>query len=176
MASSNQAQKSVRFKDTVNAEKPGDLLASIKKYYASSKFSDLTIHTLDQDLKVHRLVVCGQSEYFSRLYEGEWLESGMNEIDLKVDDPRAIEAMFHFMYGYRYDSSDSDQGRASPMLFAVKVYQVADKYQVPQLKDRAREKFKSIVETCWQTDDFPVAIEEAYKRTIKEDRSLRDIL
>ncbi|PYI33038.1 POZ domain-containing protein [Aspergillus indologenus CBS 114.80] len=176
MASSDPDQKSVDVKHDVNTEKPGDLLASIKNYYSSSEFSDLTVHTLDQDFQVHRVVVCGQSEYFSRLFQGTWPEAKENEIHLKEDDPRAIEAMFQFMYGFEYDSSGSDQGRTSPMLLNVKVYQVADKYQVPKLKDRAREKFKAIVETCWQMDDFPVAIEEAYKRTTKEDRSLRDIL
>ncbi|KAL2810604.1 hypothetical protein BJX63DRAFT_434120 [Aspergillus granulosus] len=47
-----------------------------------------------------------------------------NVIRLQDDDPRAIEAMIHFSYGFNYDSSGSGQGRTSPMLFNVKVYQI----------------------------------------------------
>ncbi|KAB8227528.1 hypothetical protein BDV23DRAFT_173276 [Aspergillus alliaceus] len=78
------------------------------------------------------------------------------------------------MYGIEYDSSGSDHGRVSPMLYNVRVYQIADKFALPQ--KRAKEKFENIVKVCWQTDDFPTAISEAYKRIYKEDRSLRDII
>jgi hypothetical protein len=37
-------------------------------YFLLSTFSDLTIHNRDQEFKVHQLVICGLSEYFSRLY------------------------------------------------------------------------------------------------------------
>jgi hypothetical protein len=84
--------------------------------------------------------------------------------------------MIHFMYGFDYDSSGSEHSRASPMLFNVKVYQIADKYVVPQLKLKAKEKFETIVQTCWKMDDFPVAIAEAYKCTLKTDRDLREPL
>lgn len=84
--------------------------------------------------------------------------------------------MIHFMYGFDYDSSGSDDSRTSPMLFNVKVYQIADKYVIPHLKQRAQEKFETIVATCWQMDDFPATIAEAYKCTLKTDRGLRDPL
>ncbi|CRG90850.1 hypothetical protein PISL3812_07896 [Talaromyces islandicus] len=162
--------------ESQDAQVESDLGASIKSYLLSGQFSDLTIRTIDQEFKVHRLVVCGQSEYFSRLYKGEWTETNTNDIPLHDDDPGAIQAMIHFMYGFDYDSSGSEHSRASPMLFTVKVYQVADKYAVPQLKQKAKEKFETIVQTCWQMDDFPVAIAEAYKCTLKTDQGLREPL
>ena len=82
--------------------------------------------------------------------------------------------MIHLMYGFDYDSSGSDHSRVSPMLFNVNVYQVADKYGVPNLKERAKEKFEKIIETCWEMDDFPLTITEAYSSTPKTDRGLRD--
>lgn len=66
------------------------------------------------------------------------------------------------MYGFEYDSSGSDLGRVSPMLFNIKVYQVADKFEVPQLKQKAKDKFETIARTCWEMDDYPIAISEAY--------------
>ncbi|PLB47857.1 hypothetical protein P170DRAFT_465392 [Aspergillus steynii IBT 23096] len=154
----------------------GDLSASLKSCFLSSAFSDLTIHTKDQEFKVHRLVICGQSEYFSRLYQGDWMETTENAVHLEEDDPRAIEAMIHFMYGFEYDSSGSQHGRISPMLFNIRVYQIADKYVVPQLKQLAKEKFEIVLKACWQMDDFPTAIAEGYGCTPKEDRGLRDPL
>lgn len=103
-------------------------------------------------------------------------ETSENAIQLKEDNPRAVEAMIHFMYGFEYDSSGSDHGRVSPMLFNVNVYQIADKYGVPKLKDRAKEKFEKANETCWEMDDFPMTITKAYSSTPKTDRGLRDPL
>ncbi|KGO37196.1 Uncharacterized protein PEX1_065780 [Penicillium expansum] len=140
----------------------GDLTASIQSFFISSQFSDLVVKTEEQEFKLHRLIVCGQSEYFARLYQGNWAETADNTIQLNDDDPRAIEAMIHFMYGIDYDSSGNELGRISPMIFNVRLYQVADKYFVPRLKQRAKEKFGQIARTCWEMDDFPVAIAEAY--------------
>ncbi|KAE8368636.1 BTB/POZ protein [Aspergillus caelatus] len=174
-AGSEQKEVSLCQKEGFDQE-VGDLSASIKRFFISSDFSDLTICTADQEFKVHRLIVCGQSAYFSRLFKANWTESVDNKIQLSSDDPRAVEAMIHFMYGFEYDSSGSDLGRVSPMLFNINVYQVADKFGVPQLKQKAKDKFETIARTCWDMDDYPIAISEAYQRTHKEDRGLRDIL
>ncbi|OJJ42337.1 hypothetical protein ASPZODRAFT_162257, partial [Penicilliopsis zonata CBS 506.65] len=50
----------------------GELTESLKGFFVSGQFSDLTIHSTDQEFKVHRLVVCGQSEYFSLLFSKKW--------------------------------------------------------------------------------------------------------
>ena len=84
--------------------------------------------------------------------------------------------MVHFMYGFDYDSSGSQHGRISPMLFSIRVYNIADKFVVPQLKQLAKKRFETIVKTCWQMEDFPAAIAEAYNCTPKTDRGLRDPL
>jgi hypothetical protein len=79
------------------------------------------------------------------------------------------------MYGFNYDSSGSDQGCNSPMLFNIKVYQIGDKYDIPKLKEQSREKFSIAMEACWE-DDFPIAIASAYSTTTSADRGLRDLL
>lgn len=80
------------------------------------------------------------------------------------------------MYGFDYISSGSESSRVSPMLFNVKVYHIADKYDIPQLKEVAKKKFETAVKTCWQMDDFPIAITEVYSGTLKTDRGLREPL
>lgn len=99
-----------------------------------------------------------------------------NTIQLKEDNPWAVEAMIHFMYGFDYDSSGSDHSSVSLVLFNVNVYQIADKYGVQKLNERVKEKFEKIIETCWTMDDFPMTLTEAYSSTPKTDRGLQDPL
>ncbi|PKY07468.1 BTB/POZ domain protein [Aspergillus campestris IBT 28561] len=174
----NDEPVGIKFKaETLEAEgKEGDLTASIQRYFHTSTFSDLTIVTSDQRFEVHKLIVCGQSGYFSNLFKHNWKEVTDNVIRLEEDDPRAVEAMIHFMYGFNYDSSGSDRGRTSPMLFNVNVYQTGDKYDIPKLKEQAKEKFAVALKNCWEMDDFPVAIARAYSTTVASDRGLRDLL
>lgn len=90
-----------------------------------------------------------------------------------MDDPGTIEAMIHFMYGFDYDSS---RGGVSPMLFNARVYKIAEKYRIPQLKERAKAKFEDTVRTCWDMDDFPLVVREIYTGTISTDRGLRNVV
>ncbi|KAJ9194390.1 hypothetical protein DTO164E3_5368 [Paecilomyces variotii] len=154
----------------------GELIASFQSFFASSTFSDLTIVTKDQEFKVHKLIVCSQSGFFARLFKQNWKEAEENVVRLNEDDPRAVEAMVHFMYGFNYNNSGSEHGRVSPMLLNVKVYQVADKYDIPKLKAQAKENFTVAINKCWEMDDFPTAIEDAYSTTTSADRGLRDPL
>ncbi|KAL1966560.1 hypothetical protein VTN77DRAFT_4482 [Rasamsonia byssochlamydoides] len=156
------------------------------RFFHSSKFSDLVIQTDDQEFHVHRIVVCGQSEVFAGMLNNDCLETTTNTIKLQDDDPRAVEAMLHFLYGFEYDHYDNYDSEKyagcvsfSPMLFHVKVYQVADKYGVAALKRRAREEFAAAVQTGWETkketEDFAQAIIDAYAVTAaNNDRGLRD--
>jgi hypothetical protein len=43
-------------------------LLTRNSFYRSGVFSDLTIRTQDQDLKVHKLIVCSRSETFCRIF------------------------------------------------------------------------------------------------------------
>ncbi|GAD94933.1 BTB/POZ domain protein [Paecilomyces variotii No. 5] len=151
-----------------------DLLGNIQKFYNSSTFSDFTIATKGQEFKVHKLIVCSQSGYFARFFERDWKEVTENVIRLDEDDPRAVEAMINFMYGFTYDNSGSEHGRVSPMLFNIRVYQIATKFDIPKLKNEAQGNFNNAIKKCWEMDDFPTAIEDAYEPTTSADRGLRD--
>ena len=84
--------------------------------------------------------------------------------------------MLNFMYLFDYDAGGSDQARTSPMIFNVKVYSIADKYDVVALKSQAKEKFEKTAKSCWNMDDFPPAISEVYSSTPATDRGLRDLV
>ena len=84
--------------------------------------------------------------------------------------------MLQFMYSFDYDASGSADSSASPMVFNVKVYSVADKYDVPALKSQARQKFETTAKTCWDMDDFPDAVVQVYNSTTSIDRGLREVV
>lgn len=66
--------------------------------------------------------------------------------------------MVRHMYGLDFETRGINRDHISPLLFSVKVYQVADYYRVPQLKQRAKERAEKVAKTCWAMSDFPTAI------------------
>lgn len=76
------------------------------------------------------------------------------------------------MYGYRNELSGG--GDISPTLLSARVYGVAEKYGVGELKQRAKAKFEHAASTCWDMDDFPHVVQEVYGSTHSTVRDLRD--
>ncbi|KAL3464363.1 hypothetical protein BJX64DRAFT_286493 [Aspergillus heterothallicus] len=138
-------------------QETGNLTACLKSYYRSSKFIDMTIVTTGKEFRVHKL-----------------LETSTDTVKLMDDDTRFVQVMIDFMYGCDYDSSEN--GNSSSILFHIGVYQIADKYDVPNLKRHAKLQFENLVNIVWQMDDFPLAIAEAYAATPESHRGLRDAI
>jgi hypothetical protein len=80
--------------------------------------------------------------------------------------------MLHFMYHFEYNSESYE----SDMIFHAEVYQIADKYGVLALKEYAKEKFSTAVETDWAMEDFLIAIDIVYTTTPSWDKGLRDLV
>jgi speckle-type POZ protein len=99
-----------------------------------------------------------------------------NVIDLNEEDTFMAQSMLSFLYGFNYDSSGNDQTVFSPMVFSVKVYTIAENYDIHALKSQAKGKFEEAVRTCWGLDDFPHAIAELYNFTPSHDRGVRDFV
>ncbi|KAK1144220.1 hypothetical protein N8T08_005633 [Aspergillus melleus] len=150
------------------------LTTSIQDVFRSSAFSDLTIICDNREFKVHKVIISMQSGYFARMFRHDWKEVQEGVIRLQEDDPSAIEAMLHFMYGYQYDRPDVIKSPESAMLLHVKVYQAGDKYGIPRLKDKAMKKFATSTMEFWETDGFTIAVAEVYSTTPPGDRGLRD--
>ncbi|KAF4459178.1 speckle-type poz [Fusarium albosuccineum] len=58
----------------------------------------------------------------------------------------------------------------------VKVYALAEKYAIEDLKAVALKKFRIEAKEHWQSQDFIDAIQEVYTSTVDSDRGLRDVL
>jgi hypothetical protein len=64
----------------------------------------------------------------------------------------------------------------SDLLLHVKLYEVADKYDITGLKMLAREKFRRSCVIYWDHDSFPAALEYALSSTPDEDQGLKEII
>ncbi|KFY58480.1 hypothetical protein V496_06114 [Pseudogymnoascus sp. VKM F-4515 (FW-2607)] len=136
--------------------------------FDSGKYSDLRITCHGRWWNVHRAVICTASPVFAAMVDGEF-KNGV--IDLPADEPDIVELMLRFLYQSKYDDtrptaaitkalctaeSDGRGGikfsppvklREEAMVVNVKVYVLADKYNIPLLKQHARAKYKEILKT-----------------------------
>lgn len=98
---------------------------------------------------------------------------------LDDDDPRLVEAMISFMYNLEYEICENKlevDHEASAMLFDVHMYQMADKYEIPSLKEVSMNGFRSLATRYWNLRLFSHAIVEVYSTTPRQDRGLRNIV
>ncbi|KAK7177377.1 BTB/POZ domain-containing protein, partial [Paraphaeosphaeria sporulosa] len=146
----------------------------VVSYFNSPSLSDGVIQCEEEQFKIHKLVLCAQSKFFSTAFNGEWKESAEGVVHLK-DDVRVVEAMLHFMYTFDYEAIGDAENSPSPMVFNVKVYSIAEKYDIPALKLLAKQKLQKTAEICWDMDDFPHAVAEIYASTPSADQSLRQL-
>jgi hypothetical protein len=75
------------------------------------------------------------------------------------------------------EDSASTRGEDHPAHFSsVRVYALADKYDISPLKELARQKFCNWAENNWACEDFSAVAREVFESTPKDDRGLRDII
>jgi hypothetical protein len=64
-----------------------------------------------------------------------------------------------------------------PTIFsAVRVYAIADKYDIQGLKRLAKQRFCEWAATNWACEDFPAIAREVFESTPSSDRGLRDFI
>ena len=83
------------------------------------------------------------------------------------------------MYTFGYDDYSDDYSKyldlaSNSLLINVKVYALADKYNVQPLKELAKVKFQKALDTQYEHESFPGAIVAVYSTTPSSDRGLRD--
>ncbi|CAF3556331.1 unnamed protein product, partial [Fusarium graminearum] len=115
------------------------------------------------------------------------------------DDPQAVDCLIQYFYRQDYQSScyspkvkDSESCDAehevsvslseqddiddSHPILHVRVYALAELYDILTLKKLALEKFNKTIQENVQTHRFLSSVEEAYTSTVQEDRGLHDAI
>jgi len=124
-------------------------------YLSDDVFSDFTIVCNRKHFKVHRCLISAHSKYLERCCAGGFNEAKKRKLTLEEDYLEAVERMIAFFYVW--DHEDMILGVAPEEIAALSLddprpvtrlqinaymCSIADKYEVPDLKDLALQKFK----------------------------------
>jgi speckle-type POZ protein len=161
----------------------------MRRALVSGKYQDLVVRCESREWKVHRVILCASSEYFSKACEDTFevcipshfsepsliagKEGISGEINLQEDDPEMVDNMLRFLYTSDYQD-DAEGGR--PLLVNAKMYAIGDEYRIEALKKLAKTKFSEAFNAGWDVVSFPEVIETVYITTPATDRDLRDCL
>ncbi|KAI5356832.1 putative BTB/POZ domain-containing protein [Septoria linicola] len=138
------------------------LLQGIKNAHSSHDHSDLVIRCKDREWKVHRLVVCSQSEPIDKAVR-DFKEGEDGVYSMKEQDPQVVEALIRYLYTFEYGDDGNGQGDVAGIVFDVRVFIVADKYFVKPLCQLAAKKFEERCKSEWASADFAKALSELYE-------------
>ena len=116
-------------------------------------------------------------------------EASSRTIALVDDDPETVRRMLSYMYTFDYQDEldelqseveDSDEPNSLPtedggpaLWSGVRVYALAEKYGMPELKEMAKKRFRAWVEKHWSSDDLPAMAKEIFETTPPADEGLR---
>lgn len=89
------------------------------------------------------------------------------------DEHEIVEKMIEVLYTATFRNNESTNDVT--LVQAVKLYIMGDKYDIPSLKQCARDVFKSSMQKPWGTQAFLVALELIYKGIPDTDTSLKFI-
>ncbi|MCJ1267283.1 hypothetical protein MMC22_007168 [Lobaria immixta] len=177
----------------------GDADARNLSILQSGKYSDMTICCDKIEIRVHQAIVCPASDFFARAFDSDFKEAHTHVISLE-DHVDIVKMMLLYLYTHNYDDqvpsfeSYKTGGPGTGVAFNadtpdaaveeacvrmtnnVRVYAIADKYDIPGLKKLAKTKFKDLASPAGLVLRCPAIIYEIYGTTPSEDHGLRGIV
>ncbi|RPA85899.1 hypothetical protein BJ508DRAFT_358467 [Ascobolus immersus RN42] len=133
--------------------------AATHSLFMCDLYSDFKIICGDYVFPAHKFIVCPQSEYFTCVFRGGFLENQESTIRITDEKPSMIYRLLYFFYFMEYnDEPDELKGGEASTEFRAKVnftmYRIADKYGVPGLAKIAAEQQAECLAYCAeQLDD-----------------------
>ncbi|TVY58984.1 hypothetical protein LCER1_G001220 [Lachnellula cervina] len=96
------------------------------------------------------------------------------DVALQSDEVEAVEGGAGKEVREDYEMEET-QIPSEPLITVVKVYIIADKYDVPALKKLATTKYKDLLQTAWDSESFSQSLELLFDQTMENDRMLKDV-
>ncbi|KAK4542524.1 hypothetical protein LTR36_006777 [Oleoguttula mirabilis] len=152
------------------------LLLEVGCLFKDPKYSDLRIKCGDRGWKVHKAIICPQSDFFAKACEGGFKEAQENLIALQDDDPDVVHAMLRFMYTGDFDNSENEDNGHSWGMLCVGMHATADKYNVADLGSMAAESLRQWSSHFWAEELFTEVVREVYTNLADRDSRLRNAL
>ncbi|KAG5917470.1 hypothetical protein E4U42_007238 [Claviceps africana] len=135
-------------------------MKAVDKDRVDGAFCDLEIVCGESRFQAHRLIVCSQSAIIRTACVGPWKEAACGTFEIKESDPVLVKRMLDYMYTGQYDGApykvpvkenkrrtrQLDQLTTEcPVMFHMKMIDLADMYMVEGLRLLATKKVDDIV-------------------------------
>ncbi|KAI6885093.1 hypothetical protein KC360_g1524 [Hortaea werneckii] len=123
-------------------------LIDATEWFDQEAFSDITIRFGTNERKCHKLILCGPSDYFKDLLGPgkHFAEAQQPTVELKDDEPMAVEAMLRWLYTFDYEMARPADYTPTHD-FHLSVVVVADKYLLNGLRDEALRRLSDMLQT-----------------------------
>ncbi|KAF2716377.1 hypothetical protein K431DRAFT_235471, partial [Polychaeton citri CBS 116435] len=157
--------------------------------YQTSEHSDLTITCGASTFKVHKAILCAQSDYFRNARKrGTFLASALSTPrrgHVSCDEPETVRLLIEYFYHLDYNANspgDADRIKedvvaGQAMVVHAKVFALAVKYQVPGLRTLAVQKFReNMTFDVWPDASLAETIGIVFARTPGSIHDLRALL
>ncbi|KAK6439941.1 hypothetical protein LTR95_003837 [Oleoguttula sp. CCFEE 5521] len=118
-------------------------------------YSDITITFSGRSVHCHKIVLCRASDYFNRQSgpRSQFAERSLKEVELKDDDPDALEALLLHLYQQDFDPDVSKSWR-----FYLDLRAAADKYLLPRLGQTANSRFQRAATRIKDTSEIVIIL------------------
>lgn len=177
-------------------------IPSSLQYLSSGQYSDFEIECEGHIFKVHKIILAGASPWFKALFDSGFKESRENKVSLPEDEACLIIRLLMCIYSGCYKFFNlTRQTRFAPPFgnmvdnymrnrthnkdikrteLALRLYQVADKYQIQPLKQSARRSLLQIATALgyhnYQPKHFADWVHLVYDSDPAPDNTLTDII
>ncbi|XP_015905778.1 speckle-type POZ protein-like A isoform X2 [Parasteatoda tepidariorum] len=111
----------------INCNNALTLREDLSNLFTSSKHSDVEIRSGSATFSVHKSLLAIRSPVFSAMFDQDMIEKHSGIVDISDIDPETLKTFLAFIYTGAVDIEDSDS--------ALKLMMVAEKYQMPSLKE-----------------------------------------
>lgn len=109
---------------------PEDLAINLGHLLDTQEFSDFTINTADEPLKVHKTILAMRSPVFKAMLKNDRFEENKtNEINMDTVNSATMRIFLRYIYT---DKLEFGEGAGTDLKLTL--FQLADQYQIPRLK------------------------------------------
>ncbi|KAK4893935.1 hypothetical protein LTR27_007741 [Elasticomyces elasticus] len=115
----------------------------LSELYGTDLYCDLTINCGGQTMTVHKILLHTQSTVFRKMLSGSFKEANENTLTLDHDDPAVLGTLIHYFYHFELNPKLNSKSDAA---FVVRVYAMADKYDIPTLCSLAIDRLQRLFE------------------------------